>query len=76
MNIMERRAAFHQQVAQYREKARVESIADQYGVKGFRVRGIDKIDDQQVIFVGHNITNDSANVIINFNDKTITAVTK
>ena len=76
MSIMDRRVEFQKQVAQYRERVRTENIADQYGVRGFRVGGIEKIDDGQVIFVGHSITDDLSNVIINFNDKTIKAKQK
>ena len=68
---LERKKAFRQRVKEYKIITGLEKIADKYGVKNFKIRGIVTMDDDMVIFFGNNHKEETKYVIIDFNNKTI-----
>jgi len=64
---------FNQLFEGQEEELEEESLADKFGVGDFKIKGIIKKDENEVVFIGrsHDIL---AYLTINFNDKTIKVV--
>lgn len=68
---LERKKAFRQRVKEYKIITGLEKIADKYGVKNFKIRGIVAMDDNLVVFFGNNHKQEISYVTIDFIEKTI-----
>jgi hypothetical protein len=53
------------------EQSDNEILADKYHVRDFTIKGIDKLDDEEVVFVGYDFGSELSYLTINFNNKTI-----
>ena len=53
-----------------------EALADKYNVRDFTFEGIEKVDSEEAIFIGHDSNNILSQLIVNFNNKTIKLIKK